>query len=401
MDIHYQDRNLIVAYLQIFLKENMGAVVHKVTPRSKSEKPYYEISSNDLIKVTGYWTPQSYSALALYMAYNYPNEGFPYKWTKQEGVNSISWKSEDYIYDGGDTTELVKIIGDNLDNYAYAKASSTKSDQYDLLYVSERVLAYIFNEVVTKSSTPAEIFRVKTMMYPTIYVDSDHQHPLTYDEELFNDIVKIQQDWVDRYTLSWNTEVVEYILQEDLSKIKLKPRMCKVIPQIYNEVILSKNDPSRTTDEYYQFTQNSQSLSLKLPSKQIVKLSVKGTDSSGAVSEEEYTLPSEGDSPFTYEESLDLNIVTLSKKYFEITEVVVSYEITSKYEIPTGWLTLSKVFSKDTKIYIKQTTYSDLNLTDEFKGFKVTGYVDPWTEKLIKRERGELEVGSNVLDNLH
>ena len=403
MDIHYQDRNLIVTYLQVFLRENMGAVVHKVIPRSKSVKPYYEISSNELIKVTGYWTPQSYSALALYMAYNYPNEGFPYRWSRKEGVTDISWESEDYIYDGGDTSELVKIIGDNLDNYAYAKASSTKSDQFDLLYVSERVLAYIFNEVVTPSSAPSEIFRVKTMMYPTIYADDDHKYPLTYDEKLFNDIVKIQQDWIDRYTLSWNTEVVEYILQDSTDSIRLKPHMCKVVPQIYDEVVLSKDDSSRVSANYYQFVKNSQTLSLKLPSTQVVKLTIKGTDSSGAVSEEVYTLPVEGSqevSPFTYDDSSSLNIVNLSKKYFEITEVIVSYEITSEYKIPTGQLKLSRTFTKGTKIYLKQTTFSDLNLTDEFKGFKVTGYVDPWTEKLIKRERGELEVGSNILDDL-
>lgn len=408
MDIHYQDKNLIVMYLQIFLRENMGAVVHKVTPRSKSIKPYYEISSNDIIKVTGYWTPQSYTALALYMAYNYPNEGFPYKWTRQEGVNDITWESEDYIYDGGDTTELVKIIGDNLDNYAYAKASSTKSEQYDLLYVPGRILSYIFKEVVTPKSSPSEVFRVKTMMYPTIYANESNKYPLSYDENLFNDIVKIQQDWIDRYTLSWNKTIDEYTVVKgknetfvEVKEVTLKPRLSQVTPMIYGEVLLSQNDSSRLVNRYYEFVSNSSSLSLKLPSTQVDKIVIQGIDSSGA-SSKVTIVREEGADSINYNKSLNRTVVDLGRKFSELNSVEVSYKIESKYTIPTGKLVFNEVFSStsDLKIYLEKISYSSLNLTDDFKGFKVTGYVDPWTEKLIKRERGEIDVGSNIVDNL-
>lgn len=380
MDIYYQDRNLIVTYLQIFLKDNVGAVVRKVTPRSKSIKPYYEISSNEEIKVTGYWTPQSYSALALYMAYNYPNEGYPLKWTKTELDGSVVWKSEDYVYDDNQD-ELVSIIGSNLEDYSYAKASSSRSERTDLLYVPGRVLSYIFNEVVSSLSSPSEILRIKKMLYPSIYADSLHKNPLSYGEDLFNDVIKIQQSWVDRYTLSWSTSTDEYVVEEEgTNKIKLETQLVKVIPKTVGRVI----DTDSSKDAYYKFNQNKAALVITLPSDNLLKVQVYGTDKSGAVKLEVV----DDTSKFIYDKNTEEFLVNLDSSFISVSEVVVDYVVLSSYCAPTGELKFATPLSKGQVIYIDKTSHTYLNLPDGYEGFKVTGYVDPWTEKLIKRERG-------------
>lgn len=184
MVIKYQDNNLIVSYLQIFLREYFSYTVRKVIPRKKSEPFYYEIVNTEPLKITGYYNAQTYSSLALYMAYNYPKEGYPVKWTS---VDNISWKSEDFFYDGSNDEELLKVISDNMENLTINRS---------VIEVPERVLSYVFGEVVSPSSTPEEILRVKTMIYPTpLGVKSS----LDYDSQLTTKVEEIQKNWKLKY----------------------------------------------------------------------------------------------------------------------------------------------------------------------------------------------------------
>ncbi len=205
MDIHYQDNNLIVTYLQVFLNEYFNITVIKNIPKRKSEQITYEIVSSEPIVVTGYHNPQTYSAIALYMAYNYPNEGFPLKWslkypTAEEisSGNNVSWICEPFIYDGTSDSdkELLNIISYNMEHMPHNR---------DLIMIPERVLSYFYDEVVTPNSSPEEILRIKKLLYETIYADRLHLGVLSYTDELYQTIVAIQQNFIKRYATGYSS----------------------------------------------------------------------------------------------------------------------------------------------------------------------------------------------------
>lgn len=96
MVINLQDRNLIVNYLQIFLRDVFGITLRKVSDLNDiALTNVYEITVNDPIKVTGSYNTQTYLSLALYMAFNYPNEGYPYKWEMSQ-ESSSEWIAYPY-----------------------------------------------------------------------------------------------------------------------------------------------------------------------------------------------------------------------------------------------------------------------------------------------------------------
>lgn len=200
MTINYQDKNLIVMYLQIFLKEYFGTTVRKVIPASRLKSDYYEITSSDPIKVTGYWNLQSYSALALYIAQNFPNEGFPYTWTPEEVGTRVVWNKSDSFNENDQNDivfhtplsedKLLKIISNNME-YSISNKQTVE--------VPERILSYVFNEVVTPSSTPEEILRIKRMIYTEV---RDHPGVLKYSDQLGLKVKSIQQKYIDDHTIS-------------------------------------------------------------------------------------------------------------------------------------------------------------------------------------------------------
>lgn len=201
MIINYNDNNLIVMYLQIFLKEVFGTTIEKITPRRKSIAAYYQITTSTPIKVTGIYNVQTYSALALYMAYNYPNEGYPQKWTKD---SKGKWSATDYIYTNN-LDELVDIIAVNIENLY---------NNTDVIQIPERVLSYIFNEVVTPISTPEEILRIKEIIYNK---DIPREHYLDYTEELTEYVKKIQKEFIKRYSTE---KLIDGILDQSNTNVR-------------------------------------------------------------------------------------------------------------------------------------------------------------------------------------
>lgn len=191
MAISYQSNNLIVTYLQVFLRDYCGLKIRtSVVIDTSTGDPVTvnEISRSSPVEVTGYYDLQTYESLALYMAYNYPEEGFPQKWTYDE--EGKTWRSEDYKYlplDDGSypTEELLKMI---KSNESYSLRDSK------VIEIPERVLSYIFGEVVTPTSSKEEIQRVRKLLYrdqtKTSYV---------YDSKMVEDVKSLQKSFIDKF----------------------------------------------------------------------------------------------------------------------------------------------------------------------------------------------------------
>lgn len=260
MVINFQDRNLIVSYLQLILKETFGVTL----TTSDSSLNYsldksYEITMNQPVKVTGTYDLSTYFSLALYMAFNFPNEQYPYRldlfdhgWTRfpykpEELKNSINftlkkipnsqdsrWGTIDTVYqelyhdlsaedklkyldwdslvrnfnsqddlvdvckgclfekrdfDDSDVRNcLVKILVANM---------KTSVTNHDALQVPERVLSYIFDEVVTPVSSNDEVFRAQKILYgERIPVERVG----VYDDQMVEDVKEIQTKFISRNT---------------------------------------------------------------------------------------------------------------------------------------------------------------------------------------------------------
>ena len=95
MTINLQDNNLIVSYLQIFLRDYFGVSL-------ESDGSVAKIVSNTPLKVTGTYRLSDYESLSLFMMYNYPREGYPtrYDYETVEGKSveiKTPFKQEDII----------------------------------------------------------------------------------------------------------------------------------------------------------------------------------------------------------------------------------------------------------------------------------------------------------------
>lgn len=228
MVIGLQDRSLEVTYIQLILKEYFGINLRKsIKKYTRSAKERYEISQNTEVKVTGIYTADTYTAIALYMMFNYPNEQFPERWDLK-GSSTTKWyktpfnKSKliltmNYLIE----SKLVNKIGDEITEEKYnkfvkdqetyftydelTKYFESELSLYDTLYdkehyaedksfteedvnsciivflshnlevlpfqsrvveINERILSYFLDEVVTPTSDPDEIMRVQKIMYP-------------------------------------------------------------------------------------------------------------------------------------------------------------------------------------------------------------------------------------------
>lgn len=186
MVIKYQDSSLQVSYIQIFLREYFGLSVESAYNRETDSYDYF-VTGSTPIRVTGHHEIQTYTSIALWMAYNYPNEKFPQVWSKSNG----EWICEDnsLVPESPDYREQVKnIIVNNLNYF---------TDNHDVIQIPERVLSYIFNEVVTPISAPEEILRVKKLVY------FNEKFPdttaLKYTDVFMDKVKEIQETYLSSY----------------------------------------------------------------------------------------------------------------------------------------------------------------------------------------------------------
>lgn len=375
MDINYQDKNLIVMYLQIFLRESVGMTVRKVIPRDKLKSTFYEITTNESIKVTGYYNEQTYTAIALYMAYNYPNEGYPLKWTLKPSTNK--WYSEDYVYTG-DQEELLKVIANNLSNY---------SQDRRLIYIPERVLSYVFNEVVTQDSTPEEILRVKQKIYYNIYADEDHREPLQYHKRMFDEIVKRQLEILQKYQSSLNTITTtltgEYLRQKNDKGVFEKTSILKNNFRVQRsaiETLVTATDSDSLAEilRKYNGTYSVETSTIRLSQiSTVYSIKLVYRDSSGklveVISEEVNTINS----------SYEIKFKELPPES-DIETVTVTYDLPyESYSIASGVIVFKEPLEEDQTVVVTQKVI-EAELPEQLEGFKITGYFDPWTERFMK-----------------
>jgi len=190
MSLTMRDNDIVASFLQIFLKEFSGLTLNKIEAnRFNDYTEEWVISSSKPIKVTGFYNTQTYGALAIWMARNYPKEGYPIKWSVDDkGI--WSYTEYDAEADDEDMTELKNTILNNIDFL------SIKPDAID---VPDRVLSYVFGEVVSPLSERDEITRVQKLIYqPKI----DPMRAGRYDDIMTEDVKSIQQKFIDLYTIT-------------------------------------------------------------------------------------------------------------------------------------------------------------------------------------------------------
>lgn len=264
MVINLQDSNLVVNYLQIFLRDTFGVTLRKAPDNTDvAQGTAYEITMNEPIKVTGVYNLQTYLSIALYMAFNYPNEGYPYRW-ERDSKNESAWipypyepsrllktletikiDHSGYRFTSRDKTEAQKdyqeefeeelktpefldhsellryfVSIEQMNEYVNGIKEVTEDNVRDCLVnilvanmsttsvntiaaqMPERVLAYVFDEVVTPLSEMDEVFRIQKMIY---YPAVPREVAGKYDKK-FNGIstmdrvTQYQQEFINKYT---------------------------------------------------------------------------------------------------------------------------------------------------------------------------------------------------------
>lgn len=259
MTISLQSRNLLVSYIQMYLKEYSGITL------IENSRHEYEISQSRPIKVTGVYNEQTYSAVCIFMAFNYPNEGFPVRWDYLEGSVS-TWTKTPYdsaklkltmdqllstdtckgtdAFTQEDYDESMKNIEDKSEYLTYDELvlyfnnsdgvydalisnkikEFSQTDLNDVLIkfivnnlnqsqvnasicdLDSRILAYFLDEVVTPSSENDEIFRVQKILYNN---QVGFERAGIYDDEMIKIVKEVQKDFVDTYDLN-NKDPEEY-----------------------------------------------------------------------------------------------------------------------------------------------------------------------------------------------
>lgn len=222
---------------------------------------------NQPVKVTGTYDLSTYFSLALYMAFNFPNEQYPYRldlfnyeWVRfpykpEELKNSINliikklsnpksgwtWETvsadyqEWYLSEKDklkylDWDSLVRNFNDQDDlvdvckGCLFEKREFNDSDvrgclvkilvanmkvsitNHDALQIPERVLSYIFDEVVTPLSSNDEIFRAQKILYGDRIPSS---RVGIYDSQMIEDVKEIQTKFVTRntFTIGGSTKI--------------------------------------------------------------------------------------------------------------------------------------------------------------------------------------------------
>jgi len=156
--IKLRDRNSIVSYLQIYLK-TVYPTPYLVNENSIS--PY----NNKELKVTGSYDIQTYLCLSCYMANYYPNEGFPYYYVKDgdDNIIKVEYGQKDPITE--EVKSLKEVLDYNIDNLL--KINSTYN-------IDERVMSYVFEEVVTDLSEEDEVFRIQKLIYGDKFVPKEY-----------------------------------------------------------------------------------------------------------------------------------------------------------------------------------------------------------------------------------
>lgn len=244
MTINLNDRSLITSYIQIILRDYSGLSVKFPNDLGRDFiDDWYEVTSSSPVRVTGTYDLETYAAASLYMAINFPNEQFPYRYDEVEGqivktpydrnkLNStISWiktwfsgSISEEVYTGQnpdfsvvfDWTTLMRYFSSENSLKDCLKNNKSLSEIFNdtvLVFIvhnmefsiedkevtslSERVLSYFFNEVVTPISDRDEVYRVQKKIYDKIPKNSRG----IYLDDMSERVKTIQQRFIDIHTV--------------------------------------------------------------------------------------------------------------------------------------------------------------------------------------------------------
>lgn len=255
MTIHLQDRNLIVSYIQTYLKEYSGLSL------VENSEGYYEISQSRPLKVTGIYNEQTYKAVSIFMAFNFPKEQFPvrydidrdaevsvirtpfdqdklrttmeYLYSKGAGKGEVYFTEEMYnniisqssfpekyfdyqtlvkFFDGEDG--LYESLVSNLTG-TFSRSDMNQSlivfishnlvqsqQDSEVCDIGSRILSYFLDEVVTPSSEMDEIYRVQQIIYPA---GIDYRRAGIFDKEMTDYVTESQEKFLEDYTIDKGT----------------------------------------------------------------------------------------------------------------------------------------------------------------------------------------------------
>lgn len=184
MSINIRDRNIIVMYIQIFLKERYPEAIVKTIIKDRYGREQ-ETKVNLLkkpFKVTGTYDLPTYLLLSCYMNLYYPNEKYPYEAIIEDGVY------KGYQDFSGDKS-LYDVLTENLRLY--------QKDR-NLIKIPDRVLSYILREVVTDQSSDDEIFRIQKLIYNPAKIPNEEIGK--FSDSLRKSVIDIQEEFIKSHT---------------------------------------------------------------------------------------------------------------------------------------------------------------------------------------------------------
>lgn len=265
MILSLNDRSLITSFVQIVLRDISGLSVK--VPHSTSESTiddWYEVTSSSPLRVTGTYDLDTYGAAALFMAVNFPNEQFPYRYDEVEGniietpfdrnklkltldwikswddfsgrLNEEIFVSHNPPEDVFDWTTLFKYFDDvdrlekSVESLSFASVvrdcilvfivhNYEISVEYrNAVNLPERVLSYFFNEVVAPTSPMDEIYRVQKKIYDKVPKGLYG----IFTDEMTDKVCQIQRDFIDLHSIKdGDGRVTEVVLPEGFEGFKV------------------------------------------------------------------------------------------------------------------------------------------------------------------------------------
>lgn len=371
--IKLNSRNLLVNYLQVYLKDYFGiTLVKSNTNLSYLTDDRYEISQSEEIKVTGRYNLQTYLSTALFMVYNYPNEKFPVRWDLRNET-STEWVETPF-----DSEKLYSTM-----NLLISEEYLSKNDNK----VSQKTYDELVDSVIVKVGEYLTLSK-NTKLY-TSPVSSTGFLVSSYSKD------SVSYGLVDGSVV--NSRVV--VKLTDKNKDPIVDDQGKVITGWVDEIPEKKNPGT-----YFDY-----------------ETLLKYFNGEDGIYDTLYRRSSE--ELYTTEDILSSVIVFLTNNLVQVNsnpdvvslnDRIVSYileEVVTSISSPDEILRVQKLLYPQGVEYVRSGRY-DQEMTEDIKkvqqdfinlntvitssgnlntvlpegydGFKVTGYVDPWTELILK-----------------
>lgn len=301
MTISLQDQNIIVSYIQTYLRDYFGTTLVKSTSNlARATDDVYEITQSKPLRVTGRYTTQTYTSVALYMAYNYPYEQFPVRYDRRNPTSDV-WDATPFDYQRLKTT-MDLLIKSGLTSQGY------------------EITEDMFNQIIADSGNPIDYYLTWDQLVK-YYPDEDTIYEALVDQTEFT-------------TANINTCLITFLVQ-NLNSIYENKSVCDINSRILSYFVEEVVTPMSPTDEIFRIQKIMYPLGLP------------------------YTIAGR------YTEVRNENN--------QLVEGCMMYDVAKAQQNFIDYYTITD-----------RNGVSEVSLPEGYEGFKVTGYVDPWTELILK-----------------